>query len=347
MQKKILKQFIEFGIARSIIVLFVIVLFILAILKDMQIAELISDSLARIGRNGILVLALLPGVRGGIGLNFGLPLGIICGLIGMLVGMEFDWTGLSGFVSALSIAGGLGVLAGWGYGVLLNKVKGQEMMVGTYVGFSIVSFMCLLWLLLPFSNPKLIWALGGKGLRVTISLADYYPKILDDFLSFSIFNVTIPFGSLLFFVLFCFFVSLFFRSRWGRAIAATGANAQFAKANGINPNQTRVWSAVLSTVLAAIGIVVYNQSFGFVQLYTAPLLMAFPIIACLLIGGAEVGRATITHVILGTVIFQTLLTIALPVTSAFIGGDISETARIIISNGIILYALAGVKGKTA
>ena len=96
---------------------------------------------------------------------------------------------------------------------------------------------------------------------------------------------------------------------------------------------------MFSTVLAAVGIVVFAQSYGFVQLYTAPLLMAFPAVACLLIGGASVSRATLTHVIIGTFLFQSILTVALPVTSQVIQGDISETARLIIQNGMILYAL--------
>ena len=89
---------------------------------------------------------------------------------------------------------------------------------------------------------------------------------------------------------------------------------------------------MLSTVLAAVGIVIYSQSYGFVQLYTALLLMAFPAIAHPH-RGATVSRATVTHVIIGTVLFQAILTTALPVTSQVIEGDISETARLIIQNG--------------
>jgi len=81
------------------------------------------------------------------------------------------------------------------------------------------------------------------------------------------------------------------------------------------------------------------------RLYTAPLLMAFPAIACILIGGASVTRATIGHVLVGTFLFQSILTVALPVTSQVIQGDISETARLIIQNGMILYALTRV-GRT-
>lgn len=332
--------------ARLVIVFFLVVLFILAILKDMQMVELISDSVARFARNGILVLALLPGVKGGIGLNFGLPLGIICGLVGMIVSMEFNMTGLGGFLTAMVIGIFLGTVMGYLYGKLLNKVKGQEMMVGTYVGFATVSIMCVFWLMVPFNNHQLIWMIGGKGLRTTVSLADYYFKILDNFLCFHLWGVIIPTGSILFFLFVCILISIFFKTKFGVAIAAAGGNENFARASGIKPEKTRIQATILSTVLAAVGILVYNQSFGFVQLYTAPLLMAFPIIACLLIGGAGLTKATLFHVIFGTIIFQTLLTIALPVTSEFFRGDLSETARIIISNGIILYALAGMRQKS-
>jgi simple sugar transport system permease protein len=73
------------GIPRLTIVAFLIVLFAVATVTRMDVASLVEDSLLRIGRNGILVLALLPAVQGGVGLNFGLPIGIICGLIGCVV----------------------------------------------------------------------------------------------------------------------------------------------------------------------------------------------------------------------------------------------------------------------
>jgi len=50
-------------------------------------------------------------------------------------------------------------------------------------------------------------------------------------------------------------------------------------------------------------------------------------------------------VILGTFLFQSILTTALPVTSQVIEGDISETARLIIQNGMILYALTRFRSK--
>ncbi|MFA6878633.1 MAG: ABC transporter permease, partial [Fusobacterium sp.] len=98
-------------------------------------------------------------------------------------------------------------------------------------------------------------------------------------------------------------------------------------------------SVVLSSMLAAIGIVIYQQSFGFVQLYLAPFYMAFPAIAAILIGGASVKKATILNVVIGTFLFQGILTMTPSVVNGIIKTDMSETIRIIVSNGMILYAL--------
>jgi simple sugar transport system permease protein len=102
---------------------------------------------------------------------------------------------------------------------------------------------------------------------------------------------------------------------------------------------------MLSTVLGAIGIIVYSQGYGYAQLYSAPLMMAFSAVAAILIGGATASRAKVSHVIIGVIIFQGLLTTALPVANQlFEGTDLSEILRMIIQNGIILYALTQVKG---
>ena len=104
---------------------------------------------------------------------------------------------------------------------------------------------------------------------------------------------------------------------------------------------------MLSTALAAIGIIVYSQSFGFLQLYNAPLYSAMPAAAAILIGGASIKRAKIIHVFIGTLLFQSLLVIALPVINLITEGSMSEVIRTIVSNGIILYALTRPGGEAA
>ncbi|MEA4883400.1 MAG: ABC transporter permease [Clostridia bacterium] len=329
-----------FGLPRLIIALFLLFLFGVAVVMKMDLTILISDSLVRIGMNGLLVLAMLPTLSCGVGLNFGLPVGVIAGLIGGVTSMNAGLRGFSGFLVAILISVPIAILAGYLYAMLLERVRGEEMMVGTYAGFSIVSLMCVFWLLAPYRNPALIFAIGGKGLRYTLSLSNMFAKVLNNFLAFRVLGITIPTGLLLFFAAFCVLTSLFFKSRGGLAMRTAGANPMFATSSGINVRAMRTTGIVLSTVLAAVGILVYAQSYGFLQLYTAPLYAAFPAVASILIGGATLRNATVGHVVIGTILFHTLLTIALPVTqSAMPGADISEIARMIISNGMILYAL--------
>jgi simple sugar transport system permease protein len=255
--------------------------------------------------------------------------------------------GFWGFTAAIGIAIGFAMIFGYLYGLLLNRVKGEEMVVSTYVGFSAVSLMCIMWLILPFRSENMIWAYGGSGLRTTISVEGYWFKFLDNFLKIQIGeNIVIPTGAILFFALLCWLVWAFFRTKTGTAMTAVGSNPEFAKSSGVNVNQMRIRSVVLSTVIAAIGIIVYEQSFGFIQLYMAPFYMSCPAVAAILLGGASVGKVSLKHVVIGVLLFQGVVTMTPSIINNIVQNDMSETLRIIISNGMIVYALtrkAGVR----
>lgn len=338
--KEKIKNFIDsFGWPRLIIAGFLLLLFLVAPLGGISILTSISDVLMRFGMNSIMVLAMVPMIHSGCGLNFGLPLGIISGLLGGTLSMQFGFTGASSFVVAILITVFFGTLFGWAYGVLLNKVKGGEMMIATYVGYAAVSFMCIMWLLLPYSNPQMVWGYKGTGLRTTISTEGYYLHILSDFLKIKIGNLEIPTGALLFFAFFAFLMWAFLHTKTGTAMTAVGSNPTFAKASGINVDRTRTLSVIMSTVLGGIGILAYQQAFGFIQLYMGPFYMALPAVSAILIGGASVNKASIPNVIIGTLLFQGIVTMTPSVMNSLIHTDMSEVIRIIASNGMILYAL--------
>lgn len=334
------------GAPRIIILSLFLALCLMAVQLGLPFNDLISASLVRIGMNGVLVLAMVPGILCGIGMNFGLPIGIVCGLIGGLMSIELDLYGFTAFFVAIAIAIPLALFAGWLYGLLLNRVKGSEMTVATYAGFSIISFMSIFWLLAPFKSLELKWPIG-TGLRTTITLTGRYASILDNFLSFKIWGVTVPTGLLLFFAFCCLLMSLFLKSKSGIGMSTAGDNPKFATASGINVDKKRLLGTMVSTMFGAIGIIVYGQSYGFYQLYQAPLMMGFAAVAAVLIGGASSHRATIFHVVFGTFLFQGLLTIALPVANKIVTeGNLSEVLRIIVQNGIILYALTKMGGES-
>jgi simple sugar transport system permease protein len=300
----------------------------------------ISDVLNRFGQNAIMVLAMVPMIQSGCGLNFGLALGLVSGLLGATLSLEFELIGIAGFLGAIALATPFSILFGWFYAKLLNKVKGEEMTIAMYVGFSFIMFMCILWLILPYSNPTMIWGYAGKGLRTTISVENYWLRILNNFLAIRIGEFFIfPTGLLLFVGLFAAMMWLFLRSKTGTAMTAVGSNPQFARASGVDVDKMRTISIIISTFLGAVGIIVYQQSFGFIQLYTAPSPMVFPAVAAILIGGATINKASMVNVLVGTILFQGLLTMTPSVINSILQTDMSEVIRIIVSNGMILYAL--------
>jgi simple sugar transport system permease protein len=214
------------------------------------------------------------------------------------------------------------------------------MTIAMYVGFSIVTFMAILWLILPFTNPTMVWGYTGKGLRTTITLQGYWAGVLNNFLAIRVGeDFLFPTGAMLFFVLAAFIMWLFMRSRTGTALTAVGSNPEFARAGGVSADKMRLTSVIVSTIYGAVGILMYQQSFGFIQVYQAPIYMAFPAVAAILLGGASVNKAGILNVIVGTFLFQSILTMTPSVINSILRTDMSEVIRILVSNGMIIYAL--------
>ena len=328
-----------FGLPRLIITLFLVALFIIAPFAGISVTASITDVLGRFGQNAIMVLAMVPMIHSGCGLNFGLPLGIISGLLGATLAIETGIHGPISFILAILYSTPFAIILGWGYGKLLNRVKGGEMMIATYVGFSSVAFMSIMWLILPYSSPTMVWGYTGQGLRTTISTEGFYYHILRDTLSINIGHLSISLAEILFFAFFAFIIWAFLHTKTGTAMTAVGSNPVFARASGINIDRQRTLSVIMSTWLGALGILCYQQGYGFVQLYQGPMYMAMPAVSAILIGGASVNKANITNVIIGTILYQGIVSMTPSVMNSLIHTDMSEVLRIIVSNGMILYAL--------
>lgn len=336
-----MKRFVAaIGVPRLIIMGYLLILLIAMPFMGLQIEMLYTQAFGRIGMYGVLVLAMLPAIESGIKMNMALPLGVICGLIGGVLSLDWGFSGWTGLFLAILLSIPIAVVVGILYGILLNKIKGSEMMIATYTGYTAVAIMCIVWMAMPVHNAEVRWP-QGNGVRNIVTLTGKYEKILDHFLEIRITEeLIIPTGLFLTVALACFLMWLFMRSKTGIMMKTAGSNPVLAEANGISVDRMRILGMTLSSVLGAIGIIIYSQSYGFYQFYMAPLNMAFIAVAAILIGGATVGRATVFHVIFGTVLYQSIMTFTLPIANVIMPeGTLSEIVRIIIQNGIILYAL--------
>jgi simple sugar transport system permease protein len=317
---------------------FLIALFVTAAVLQYDMSVLISGSLVKFAMNGIFVLAMIPMINAGVGLNFGLSTGITAGLIGLCVAIQLHLGGFFGFFTAVLCSIPVAVLLGFLYGKILNRVKGKEDIAAIFIGFSFIPLMNFFWTVAPFSNREMLYPIGGVGLRPKISLANYFSKVLDGFLMVPVGPITVPLGLLIFYGLIAGMIYLFFKTKKGQALIAIGSNEVFCRLSGLNIDKNRILAVILSTVIAGIGICVYAQSYGFVELYDGPTAFAFPAVSAILVGGCTGRRATIFQAILGTYLYQTIFLLSAPIANTLMVPQMAEIVRMIITNGIILYA---------
>jgi len=324
---------------------FWIAVLILAAVLNQPWITLISDSIQRFAIWGMLVLAMVPSIQSGTGPNFAIQVGICSGMLAMVVAIEWGFTGMSFILVGALLAILISLVLGYLYGKLMNAVKGSEMAIATYTGFAITFAFYFIWLAVPFSSPFLGWFIGD-GLRNTVALEPLEAsRILDNLILVNVFGLEIRVATILILLVACILMWLFFRSKAGISISAVGANPVFAKAVGINVDRSRTIANMLSTSVAAVGVILYAQSFGNLQLYDFPMWMAFPAVAAILVGGATAQRSKVIHVIIGTLLFQGLLATVPPVFNELLQGeDMTDAVRMVVQNGVILYALTRMKG---
>lgn len=122
--------------------------------------------------------------------------------------------------------------------------------------------------------------------------------------------IRIPIPTFLFTILVCFLIQKFMQTKLGQDMRATGHDREVAAASGINVDQTRIISVIISTVLAAWGQIIFYQNLGTMDAYYGHEKVGTFCVAAILIGGASVKKATIGQAILGTLLFHLLFNVS-------------------------------------
>ncbi len=139
----------------------------------------------------------------------------------------------------------------------------------------------------------------------------------------------------------CIALHLFSKTKLGQDMRSVGQNRHVAAVAGINVNRVRIKAIILSMVMAAWGHIIFLQNLGTFSTYGSHEQVGLYSAAALLIGGATVAKASISHAILGTILFHTLFIVA-PAAGRQLFGDaqIGEYFRVFVAYGIIGITLA-------
>lgn len=142
-------------------------------------------------------------------------------------------------------------------------------------------------------------------------------------------------------LVFCFFNTWIFSTRLGQNMRTVGQSREVATSAGINVDKIRIIATCISTVLAAWGQIIFLQNLGTFNTVQQQSNVGLYAVAAILVGGANVQKATNKQAVIGVILFHTLFVVA-PLAATEIFGDpaISEYIRMFITYGVIAISLA-------
>jgi len=136
---------------------------------------------------------------------------------------------------------------------------------------------------------------------------------------------------------FCLLTTFFTKTKLGQDCRAVGQNQHIAKVSGINVDRTRIIATMISTVLAAWGMIIFLQEVGTVSTYTHHRMIGMFSVAALLVGGATAAKANVKNAMIGLLLFHSMF-----VVSPGIGRMISDNEGVgEYTRSFMVYAVIG------
>lgn len=139
----------------------------------------------------------------------------------------------------------------------------------------------------------------------------------------------------------CVLITYLSRTKLGSDINAVGQNRAIAISMGIPADKVRIIAVMMSTLLAALGQLIFIQDIGNFATYTAHENVGTFSIAALLVGGASIKKANIGQAILGALLFHTMFIVApLAGKNLFDNAQYGEYFRVFVCYAVIAISLA-------
>ncbi len=150
----------------------------------------------------------------------------------------------------------------------------------------------------------------------------------------------VPLLTVLLIALLAAFTKWIMTTKLGQDFRSCGQDQYIAESNGINVDRTRIIATVISTVLAAWGMIIFLQNIGTLNVYTAHTQIGFFSVAAILVGGATVDKATVSQAVTGCLLFQAMFILSPEIGQSIFGQAIlGEYFRTFMLYGVIGLSL--------
>ncbi len=203
----------------------------------------------------------------------------------------------------------------------------------------------LVYLGFTFFKGKKVGSIKPQGLLAWINLG-----VAAFLMLFSLFAIItnsslmmvkgVPVVTALFIIALCVFTELIMKTKLGQDFKSVGQNQHIAEVSGINVNKTRLIATIISTVLAAWGMIIYVQDLGTLNTFTAHANIGLFSVASILVGGASTSKASIKHALVGVLLFNSMFIVSPDLGNAVFGSPLlGEYFRTFMAYGAIGVAL--------
>jgi simple sugar transport system permease protein len=149
-----------------------------------------------------------------------------------------------------------------------------------------------------------------------------------------------PVATALLIVALCLVMHYLLKTKLGQDFRSVGQSQHIAQASGIDVDRTRIIATMISTVLAAWGMIIFLQNTGTLSTYSSHTQIGMFSVASLLVGGASTSRASIKNAIVGVVLFNAMFIMSQEIGILIFGSPgAGEYFRTFLVYGIIGLAL--------
>lgn len=311
-------------------------------LAEVSTSFILGELYSRFIRNGVFLLALIPPIMAGMGINFSITVGAIAAQMAMVVVIDLGLEKTGGFLLAIVLSVLFALVLGNIIGTVLNKAKGKEMIASMVIGFLGTNIYLLIFMvgygtvIKPFSEATLISS--GIGVKSMLDAARFR-SLYEGVLPIRVGNVSGSLVPVLAVLVLGLAVWGLTRSKLGYHMKAVGEDQTLSEKAGIDVDRVRKSSIILSTVLASLGQLMFIQNMGVLNVYTGHLNLDVFSAAALLVGGATLKNASVKNAFIGILLFHTLFIVSpMAGQNLFDNVALGEYFRSFLAYGTIVFA---------
>lgn len=311
-------------------------------LADVSSDFILGELYSRFIRNGVFLLALIPPIVAGMGINFSITIGAIAAQMAMVIVVDMDLAKIPGFLLAILLSVVFAIVFGNIIGMILNKAKGKEMIASMVIGFLGTNIYLLVFMvgygtvIEPLNKNILINS--GIGVKSMLD-AGRFRSLYEGALPIRVGNVSGSLVPIIMVLSLGVVVWALTKSKVGYHMKAVGEDRAISEKVGINVDKVRRTSIVISTVLASLGQLMFIQNMGVLNVYTGHLNLDVFSAAAILVGGATLKNAGVKNAFVGIILFHTLFIVSpMAGQNLFKNVALGEYFRSFLAYGTIVFA---------